>query len=154
MAYEKGIAMKATTDDRTTGQDHDAARQRKVLVVDDEPQFVELVEAILQDRGFKVLHAYDGEQALQVAYRERPDVVVLDVMMPEQDGWLVCAKLKLVEPSPRILIATALLAEESDRFAGFVHADEILHKPFSGDELLSKVTRLANEPSSNGVRID
>jgi DNA-binding response OmpR family regulator len=66
-------------------------------------------------------------------------------MMPEQDGWLVCAKLKSVEPSPKILIFTVLRHGQSDRLAEFVHADDIIHKPFTKEQLLAKVDKvLAN----------
>ena len=114
-------------------------RSAKVLIVDDEPDTVEVVERMLKGRGFEVTRAYDGDEALQAAHRLRPDLVVLDVMMPEQDGWLVCAKLKSIEPAPKIIIFTVLKHGESDRMAQFVHADDIIHKPFTQEQLLSKI---------------
>jgi DNA-binding response OmpR family regulator len=122
-----------------------ATRSAKVLIVDDEPDTVEIVEQMLKSRGFEVAHAYDGDEALQAAHRLKPDLIVLDVMMPEQDGWLVCAKLKAIEPAPKIIIFTVLKHGESDRLAEFVHADDIIHKPFTREQLLAKIDRtLAN----------
>ena len=120
-------------------------RRAKVLIVDDEPDTVEVVERMLRGRGFEIAHAYDGDQALEAAHRLKPDLIVLDVMMPEQDGWLVCAKLKAIRPSPKIIIFTVLKHGESDRMAQSVHADDIIHKPFTQEQLLSKIDQaLAN----------
>ena len=116
--------------------------QVKILVVDDEQQIVEIIHEMLGGPGFAIFDAFDGAQALEVARRERPDLILLDVLMPEQDGWLVCAKLKAVEPSPKIIILTALAPEESDQFADFVDADEIVHKPFTMEELRGKVAKI------------
>ncbi len=117
----------------------------KVLIVDDEPDTVEIVQSMLQGNGFDFSRAHDGDEALDVARRLKPDLIILDVMMPEQDGWLVCAKLKSVEPSPKILIFTVLRHDQSDRLAEFVHADDIIHKPFTKEQLLAKVEKvLAN----------
>jgi two-component system response regulator VicR len=131
----------------------EASGRRKILVVDDEPDVVTIIHGMLEGRGFELLHAYDGDQALDLAARHKPDLVVLDVLMPEQDGWLVCAKLKTCQPSPKIIILTALQPGQSDRFAEFVHADDIIHKPFSKEQLLGKVdTVLAH--SASGDRSD
>jgi two-component system alkaline phosphatase synthesis response regulator PhoP len=112
----------------------------KILIVDDEPDTVDMVQKMLDGRGFEFSHAYDGDEALRVAHRFRPDVILLDVMMPEQDGWLVCAKLKVIPSAPKIIIFTVLKHGESDRLAQFVHADDIIHKPFTREQLLEKVT--------------
>lgn len=122
-------------------------RSAKVLIVDDEPDTVEVVEQMLKGRGFEIARAYDGDQALEAAHRLKPDLIVLDVMMPEQDGWLVCAKLKAIRPAPKIIIFTVLKHGESDRMARFVHADDIIHKPFTREQLLSKV----DQALANGV---
>ena len=123
----------------------ESSRRAKILIVDDERDTVEIVHTMLEGRGFDIVQAYDGDEALKVAAREKPDLVVLDVLMPEQDGWLVCAKLKAIQPSPKIIIFTALGEGESDRFANFVHADDIIHKPFTQEQLLSKIDQaLAN----------
>ena len=119
-----------------------ATRIAKVLIVDDEPDTVDVVSRMLEGNGFEVARAYDGDQALELAYRLKPALVLLDVMMPEQDGWLVCAKLKSVEPAPKIVIFTVLKHGEADRFSEFVHADGILHKPFTREQLLATVNRV------------
>ncbi len=114
----------------------------KVLIVDDEPDTVEIVQAMLQESGFEFSRAHDGDEALEVARRLKPHLIILDVMMPEQDGWLVCAKLKAVQPAPKILIFTVLRHGQSDRLADFVHADDIIHKPFTKEQLLAKVDKV------------
>ncbi len=117
-------------------------RRAKVLIVDDEQDTVAIVQQMLKVRDYEINSAFDGDQALEAADRIKPNLIVLDVMMPEQDGWLVCAKLKSIRPAPKILILTVLKHGESDRMAKFVHADDILHKPFTQDQLVSKVSRL------------
>ena len=119
----------------------DPKPKAKVLIVDDEPDTVDVVQRMLEGNGFAILRAYDGDGAIDMAFRLKPDLILLDVMMPEQDGWLVCAKLKAVEPSPKIVISTVLRHGEADRFASFVHADDILHKPFTREQLLESVAR-------------
>ena len=121
------------------------ARTAKLLIVDDEPDTVEVVERMLKGRGFELSHAYDGDAALEAAHRLKPDVIVLDVMMPEQDGWLVCAKLKAIDPAPKIIIFTVLQHGESDRMAHFVHADDIIHKPFTQEQLLARIDRVLED---------
>ena len=126
-------------------------RCARVLIVDDEADTVEMVDRMLQGRGFEVSHASDGDEALEAAHRLKPDLIVLDVMMPEQDGWLVCAKLKAIQPAPKIIIFTVLKHGESDRMARFVHADDIIHKPFTKEQLLTKIAQaLGNGPVMSG----
>ncbi len=118
-----------------------ATRIAKVLIVDDEPDTLDVVQEMLEGNGFEVFRAVDGDQGLEMAYRLKPDLVLLDVMMPQQDGWLVCAKLKLVRPAPKIVIFTVLTHGEADRFSEFVHADDIVHKPFTREQLLAAIHR-------------
>ena len=129
----------------------DTTRRAKVLIVDDEADTVEIVERMLQGHGFETAHAYDGDQALQAAHRLKPDLIVLDVMMPEQDGWLVCAKLKALHPAPKIIIFTVLKHGESDRLAQFVHADDIIHKPFTQQQLLARIEHALTDRDAEPV---
>jgi DNA-binding response OmpR family regulator len=139
--------------------------QQTVLVVDDEAAIAEAVRARLSSEGFEVLVAADGPQALEVAERERPDLVVLDLMLPGMDGLEVCKRLQHDHWVP-VLMLTAK-AEEADKVAGFaVGADDYLTKPFSLRELavrvkaiLRRVERIAATPSSepierNGLSVD
>ncbi len=109
-----------------------------VLVVDDEEAIAEAVRARLESEGFRVLVAFDGSQALGIAALERPDLVVLDLMLPGMDGLDVCRELQRDRWVP-VLMLTAR-TDEADKVAGFaVGADDYLTKPFSLRELVVRV---------------
>jgi DNA-binding response OmpR family regulator len=109
-----------------------------VLVVDDEETIAEAVRARLENEGYRVLVAGDGGQAIETATRERPDLVVLDLMLPGMDGLEVCKALQRDRWVP-VLMLTAR-TEEADKVAGFaVGADDYLTKPFSLRELVVRV---------------
>jgi DNA-binding response OmpR family regulator len=128
-----------------------------VLVVDDEEAIAEAVRARLESEGYRVLVAADGPQALEAAERERPDLVVLDLMLPGMDGLEVCKELQRDRWVP-VLMLTAR-TEESDKVAGFaVGADDYLTKPFSLRELavrvraiLRRVERIVRPPSTEPI---
>lgn len=109
-----------------------------VLVVDDEETIAEAVRARLESEGYRVLVAGDGGQAIETAARERPDLVVLDLMLPGMDGLEVCKELQRDRWVP-VLMLTAR-TEEADKVAGFaVGADDYLTKPFDPEELRARV---------------
>ncbi len=111
---------------------------QKVLVVEDEPALQETLEYNLQRQGYAVVKAADGLAALDVARRERPDLIVLDVMLPGIDGFEVCRVLRQ-EMSVPIIMLTAR-TEEVDRVVGLeVGADDYIVKPFSMRELLARI---------------
>jgi DNA-binding response OmpR family regulator len=111
---------------------------RSVLVVEDEEAIAEAVRARLASEGFRVRVALDGPQALEEAAAERPDLVVLDLMLPGMDGLEVCRELQRNEWVP-VLMLTAR-TDEADKVAGFaVGADDYLTKPFSLRELVARV---------------
>jgi DNA-binding response OmpR family regulator len=124
-----------------------------VLVVDDEEAIAEAVRARLENEGYRVLVAGDGGDAIEMAARERPDLVVLDLMLPGMDGLEVCKALQRDRWVP-VLMLTAR-TEEADKVAGFaVGADDYLTKPFSLRELavrvraiLRRVERIGEAPS-------
>lgn len=114
---------------------------KTVLVVEDEPILLETLEYNLTRQGYQVYTANDGLVALEVARQERPDVIVLDVMLPSLDGFEVCRILRQEMGVP-ILMLTAR-AEEVDKIVGLeVGADDYLTKPFSMRELLARVKAL------------
>ena len=114
---------------------------QKVLIVEDEPALVDTLEYNLLKQGYEVAVAMDGAKALDVARREHPDLVVLDVMLPILDGFEVCRILRQ-ETSVPILMLTAR-ADEVDTVVGLeVGADDYLAKPFNMRELLARVKAL------------
>jgi two-component system alkaline phosphatase synthesis response regulator PhoP len=109
-----------------------------ILVVDDETRIVKLVRDYLERAGFAVLAAYDGEMALQVARRDRPDLIVLDLMLPGADGLDVCRRLRQESGVPIIMLTARV--EEADRIVGLeLGADDYITKPFSPRELVARV---------------
>jgi DNA-binding response OmpR family regulator len=115
--------------------------EEKVLIVEDEPTLLETLEYNLARQGYQIYSAADGLTALEVARQERPDVIVLDVMLPGIDGFEVCRILRREMNIP-ILMLTAR-ADEVDKIVGLeVGADDYLTKPFSMRELLARVKAL------------
>ncbi|MGH9148900.1 MAG: response regulator transcription factor, partial [Acidimicrobiales bacterium] len=116
-----------------------------VLVVDDEPDLVELLRLILEFEGYDVLTAGRGAEALEIVEIERPDVVVLDVMMPEIDGFEVLARLK-GSPDPGVagipVIMCTAKAADTDRIRGGIEgAVQYVTKPFGPERFLAEVER-------------
>lgn len=117
----------------------------KVLVVDDEASLVNLVKGYLEREGFAVSTAADGPSALKVAREVRPDLVVLDVMLPEVDGIEVCRQLR--QWSDAYVIMLTARSEEIDKIVGLsVGADDYLTKPFSPRELVARVRAMLRRP--------
>jgi two-component system response regulator VicR len=116
---------------------------KKVLVVDDEPDTLELVKLVLESGGFETLLATSGMEALALIDRIRPDLVLLDIMMPDMDGWDVFRKIKEKNPKIPIAILTAK-AQNIDRLLGLhvLKADDYITKPFGKNELINKVRKL------------
>jgi DNA-binding response OmpR family regulator len=116
----------------------------RILVVDDEPEAVELVEFNLKKAGFNVITAADGSQALKKARSAQPDLIVLDLMMPEIDGLEVCKILRRDPATARIpIIMLTAKAAEVDRIVGLeLGADDYVTKPFSPRELVLRVNKV------------
>ena len=111
----------------------------KILIVDDEPSIIKLVSAYLKPEGYEVFTATDGPSGLKMAKAYKPDLVVLDLMLPGVDGLEVCRRLRRSLPDLPIIMLTAL-AEAEDRIAGLeVGADDYVTKPFSPRELVLRV---------------
>ena len=112
--------------------------QELILVVDDEPKVVRLARDYLEKNGYRVQSASDGVSALAMARRERPDLIVLDLMLPKIDGREVCRSLRKESDVPIIMLTA--LAEESDQIVGLeIGADDYIVKPFSPRTLVARV---------------
>ena len=116
----------------------------KILVVEDSPTDLRLVMTPLQKQGYAVVSAIDGDDALEKAVKELPDLIVLDVVLPKKSGFQVCRLLK-TSPTTRgikILLLTSK-SQESDRFWGLRQgADGYMTKPFADEDLLANVAEL------------
>lgn len=109
-----------------------------VLTVDDEPRFVRLIEANLLSAGYKVLTANNGPTALEIIVSKQPNLILLDVMMPEMDGFEVLDRIREFSNVPVIMLTAK--GEEADRVEGLNRgADDYVVKPFSANELLARV---------------
>lgn len=110
----------------------------KILIVDDEPRYVRLMEANLLTEGYQVIPAYNGQEALNIVTSQKPELIILDIMMPVLDGFTVCERIREFSSVP-IIIVTAK-GEERDRVKGLdLGADDYIVKPFSATELLARV---------------
>ncbi|HSS98901.1 MAG TPA: response regulator transcription factor [Terriglobales bacterium] len=110
----------------------------RILVVDDEPRFVRLIEANLLTEKFEVIKAKNGQHALDLAVSEKPDMILLDVMMPEMDGFETCERIREFSNVPIIMLTAK--GEEDQRVKGLnIGADDYVVKPFSATELLARV---------------
>ncbi len=116
----------------------DALRPMRVLVVDDDPPSVKMISFLLQEEGYDVVTASSGPEALRLVDEAAPDLVILDVMMPNMDGLEVCQRIRRRSDLPIIFLSAK--GETADRIAGLdLGADDYLPKPFEPAELLARV---------------
>jgi len=121
----------------------------RILVADDDPDITEIISFSLRRHGYHVLTARNGQEALEFAQRDHPDVVILDVMMPRIDGFEVCRRLRLASRGPIIMLTAK--DEENDKVFGLdVGADDYLTKPFSHKELLARIRAVARRSRGEG----
>lgn len=127
----------------------------KVLVVDDEASIVNIISYNLKKEGYDVITAENGEDGLELALRENPDLVLLDIMMPKMDGYEVCRKLREKSNVPIIMLTAR--ADEVDKVIGLeMGADDYVTKPFGNRELIARVkahlrrSKVKDIPAENG----
>lgn len=110
----------------------------KILVVDDERPIADILKYNLEKEGFQVLLAYDGNEALQLAFDEKPSLIILDIMLPQKDGFTVCRELRASLNVPIIMLTAK--EDEADKVLGLeLGADDYVTKPFSARELVARV---------------
>ncbi len=128
---------------------------KKILVVDDERDIVECLDMNLRKRGYDTAFAYDGTEAVLAARREKPDCILLDVMLPKINGIEVCHLLKADEATQRVpVILLTAKGEEDDKVTGFdAGADDYITKPFGWRELFARieVALRRNQPAARPV---
>lgn len=118
--------------------------KEKILIVDDEKDIVRMIDYNLKKEGFRTIAAYDGAKALSLAVKEFPDLIILDLMLPEIDGLEVCKELKKdSSTSPIPIIMLTAKTKETDKIVGLeLGADDYVTKPFSPKELIARVRAL------------
>jgi two-component system response regulator VicR len=111
---------------------------KKILIVDDEKNIVDILKYNLRKEGYTTIEAYDGEQAMDKALNQNPDLILLDIMLPKMDGFTVCRKLRQSITTPIIMLTAK--EEEVDKVLGLeLGADDYITKPFSHRELVARV---------------
>ena len=125
------------------------SKRNRILVVDDEPDFAEIVQANLEREGFEVEVAYNGVEGWQKVVANPPDAIVLDVMMPEKDGYKLCSELKGDEKYcgiPVVLLTAVASHVTSTRYSHAdgmtTEADDYIAKPASSEEIIQSLNRL------------
>lgn len=112
--------------------------KNRILIIDDDPTLLDLLSQYLRDAGFDVLGAPTGPDGLRLAYGKRPDLVLLDVMLPGMDGWETCARLREMTDLPVIMVTAK--SNEADKLRGFrLGVDDYVTKPFSFAELVARI---------------
>ncbi|UCH60141.1 MAG: response regulator [Anaerolineales bacterium] len=118
---------------------------KRVVYIEDEQEMIELVRLILSRKGYEVVGAYGGREGLQLVQQEKPDLVLLDLMMPDMDGWEVYQQMKSGEATRHIpVIVVTAKAQSIDKVLGLhiAKVDDYISKPFSPQELVDSVEKV------------
>jgi DNA-binding response OmpR family regulator len=126
-----------------------------ILVIEDDPLQAEVVQLLLEPSGFQVIHALDGAEGLRSLYESQPDLVVLDLMLPQVDGWEVCRRIRDISTVP-IVIMTSRRSDEEKIKGLRLGADDYIVKPFNPQELAARISAVLRRtrlppPSKNAV---
>lgn len=122
--------------------------RKKILIVEDDMDLLNLIDFNLTRRGYKTAAALDGLDAMKKAEEYRPDIIILDLMLPEMDGWKFCKSLRRKKCDVPIVMLTAKAMPE-DRIAGLeIGADDYITKPFNVAELILRIERLLQRKSA------
>lgn len=122
----------------------------KVLIVDDEPDIVTLIQRYAKREGYEVTSVEDGSEAIEVCRREDFDIIVMDVMMPDTDGFTACRKIREMKDIPVLMLSAR--GTEYDKLFGFeVGIDDYVTKPFSPKELMARIKVIISRHQSGGT---
>ena len=118
------------------------AEQKLILVVDDDRELVDAMRTVLERQGFKVIQAHDGHQGKQAIYNQRPDLVILDMMMPRMGGYPVLEHFKDKPDAPPIIMVTANEGSRHKAYAEYLGVVDYIRKPFAIERLLDTVQKV------------
>lgn len=123
--------------------------KKKILIIDDSLDILEMTRSILQTRGYDILTLSDGSRVLETVRTQRPDLIVIDMLLPDKNGDQLCSEIKSEENLSHIpiIITTgqAIVEESSQEIPGMFRPDDYLSKPFEVDDLLGKIQDLLNK---------
>jgi len=124
--------------------------EAKILIVDDEKNIVELIKFHLKKENYRVIEAYKGKDALDLYRKEKPDLIILDVMLPDMGGFEVCKNIRKESRIPIIMLTAK--GEEIDKILGFeLGADDYITKPFSPRELLARIKAVLKRTRTSNI---
>ncbi|KPJ61986.1 MAG: hypothetical protein AMJ42_00400 [Deltaproteobacteria bacterium DG_8] len=130
-------------------------KEAKILIIDDQPSEVKMVKMALERANYEVIYAYNGKEGIDKATKEKPDLIILDILMPEKDGFIACGELKKRTETSSIPIivltsveSSSLIFPDAESAAGSPHADEYIDKPVDPNFLLKRVDRLLKKSGS------
>jgi two-component system alkaline phosphatase synthesis response regulator PhoP len=126
-----------------------SGKTAKILIIDDQPSEVKMVKMALERANYEVTYAYNGKEGIEKAKQEKPDLIILDIMMPEKDGFIACGELKKsfeTSTIPIIILTgvedSTLILPDMESASDSPHADEYIDKPVDPNFLLKRVERL------------
>jgi len=122
------------------------AEQKLILVVDDDRELVDAMRTVLERQGYKVIQAHDGHQGKQAIYNQKPDLVILDMMMPRMGGYPVLEHFKDKTDAPPMIMVTANEGSRHKVYAEYLGVIAYIRKPFAMERLLETVTKALNPP--------
>lgn len=129
------------------------SRKISVLIVDDDVRILRMMQRILELEGYQVLRAINGETAIDTLYEENPDLVLLDIMMPDMDGYTVCQHIREFSQVPIIMVTAK--GDDSEKVEGLnAGADDYVTKPFSANELVARVKAVLRRSKRWGEQIE
>jgi len=119
-------------------------KKKKVLIIEDEEEMAYMLKIILKERNYQVINSYDGEEGLKKAYQYKPDLILLDVLLPKIGGYKVCSTLKSNKKYQKIpvVMITAKQEKEDENLSYKIGADAFFTKPFDREKLLKKIEEL------------
>lgn len=125
------------------------ADQKLILIVDDDRELVDGLRTVLERQGFRVITAHDGHQCKTAVYNHRPDLVILDMMMPRMGGYPVLEHFKGKPDAPPIIMVTANEGSRHKAYAEYLGVIDYIRKPFAAERLLEAVQKAMNAPTKD-----